>query len=780
MKKKKKTDLALVLIPVAALLLTLYLLYSVLNLKKVEELPEPEYIGRSVCLDCHEKEFQAFLNSHHDLAMAEATDKNVLGDFDNAIHVYYGDTSWFYKKDDKYFVKTIGEDNLYHDYEIKYTFGWTPLQQYLIEFPDGHYQMLPLCWDTNPEEMGGQRWFHIYPNEKIEPGDELHWTGLNQNWNYMCAECHSTNLQKNYDVSTNTYNTSWNEIDVSCEACHGPGSAHVAWGELEEMGREPPDPNMGLVYLSGEEEVSWIFDTIKGNAYRSKPRTDHTQINMCARCHSRRFVIWDDYVHGQSILQTHRPDILFEYLYYHDGQIKEEDYVYGSFLQSTMYQEGVTCTDCHDAHSYQPLAQGNMVCAKCHIPNMYDAPEHHFHRMDSTGASCLDCHMPETTYMVVDPRRDHSIRIPRPDLSLKINSPNACNQCHTDKSVKWADKHFREWYGNKYDTIPHFGETFHAASLNNPEAKDDLIEIINDSSQTDIVRASALNYLATNFHDNDGLQQAKQALQTDLPLTKTTALQSLVNYSPQSHLPSIYPQFKDSLRTIRIEAMRAIAGVPPQYIAQNQKENVDKQIKEYEKSVMVNADQPGANINLGVMYATYNQYEDAERSYRNAIRIDSGAMAAYVNLADLYRMQGNDEKGEEILLRALQINPELAEIHYSLGLLYARRQQINKALEYLDNAVKLQEENARFKYVYAVALNTAGKTDEAITLLNKAYHLSPNDIEILFALATIYRDAGETVQAQEYTERILELQPDNQQAGALFESLQRLTPHDKP
>lgn len=778
--KKKKIDLALILIPAGALLLTLYLLFTFLSLGKEKKLPEPEYIGRASCVECHEEEHKAYVNSHHDLAMAEPTEENVLGDFNNAIYVYYGDTSWFYKKDDRFFVKTIGEDNLYHDYEIKYTFGWTPLQQYLVEFPGGRYQMLPLCWDSNPEEMGGQRWFHIYPDEKIEPGDELHWTGMNQNWNYMCAECHSTNLQKNYDLATNTYNTTWDEIDVSCEACHGPGSAHVEWGRLEEKGREPSDPRMGLAYLSKEEEVSWIFDTLKGNAYRSKPRTDHTQINMCARCHSRRFVIWDDYEYGKSILQTHRPDILFEYLYYHDGQIKEEDYVYGSFLQSTMYQEGVTCTDCHDAHSYQPLAEGNLVCAKCHMPTKYDTPEHHFHKMDSTGASCLDCHMPTTTYMVVDPRRDHSIRIPRPDISLKINSPNACNQCHTDKSVQWADNAFREWYGNKYDTIPHFGEAFHAAGQNDPAAKDDLIKIINDTTKTDIVRASALNYLVTNFQDEDGLNQIQKILKTDLPLSKTTALQGLVNYSPESYLADVYPHFNDSLRTIRVEAMRAVAGVPPQYFAPEQKASVERQVQEYIQSLLVNADQPGANINLGVLYATHNQIDDAEKSYKNAIRIDSGAVAAYVNLADLYRMQGNDQKGEETLLQALKLNPELAEIHYSLGLLYARRQEINKALEYLENAVKLQEENARFKYVYAIALNTAGKNDEAITLLNKAYHLSPNDIEILFALATMYRDIGDIPRSQDYTERILELQPENQQARALLESLQRLTPNDKP
>ena len=166
-----------------------------------------------------------------------ADDQTVLGDFDGASFTHFGVTSTFFRRDGQFFVRTDGPDGQLHDYEIAYTFGVTPLQQYLIAFPGSRYQALGIAWDTRPVEIGGQRWFHLYPDEPLDHDDRLHWTGPNQTWNYMCAECHSTDLRKNYDSSADRYETTWSEIDVSCEACHGPGSRHVTWAAVR------PDPD---------------------------------------------------------------------------------------------------------------------------------------------------------------------------------------------------------------------------------------------------------------------------------------------------------------------------------------------------------------------------------------------------------------------------------------------------------------------------------------------------------------------------------------------------------
>ncbi|MGH7892210.1 MAG: multiheme c-type cytochrome, partial [Thermodesulfobacteriota bacterium] len=302
----------------------------------------PRFVGGHVCAECHKAEYDLWIGSHHDLAMQEAAADTVLGDFDGAVFSYRDVESAFYKKGEKFMVRTDGPDGKLHDYEIKYTFGVYPLQQYLVEFPGGRLQALSIAWDSRSKSEGGQRWFHLYPNDKIAHDDTLHWTGIDQNWNHMCAECHSTDLKKNYDLKAGTFNTTWSEINVSCEACHGPGSEHVEWA-----GQKNPDefPNMGLLVSFDERKgVRWTIDEKSGDAVRSTPLKSHTEIEVCSRCHSRRSAISDNYVYGRSLLDTHIPALLDDGFYYPDGQIEAEDYEWGSFVQSKMYHEGVTCT----------------------------------------------------------------------------------------------------------------------------------------------------------------------------------------------------------------------------------------------------------------------------------------------------------------------------------------------------------------------------------------------------------------------------------------------------
>ena len=396
------------------------------------------YVGRSVCAGCHQTQAEQWSGSHHDLAMQPADESSVLGDFDDASLTQFGVTSTFYRKNGRFMVRTEGPDGKLHDYELSYTFGVEPLQQYLVEFPGGRLQALSLAWDTRPKEQGGQRWFHLYPDEKINHEDELHWTQASQNWNSMCAECHSTNLRKGYDAASRTFSTTWSEIDVSCEACHGPGSDHVRWAR-RESGWKALEAGKGLTVLLDERRgVQWTMNPETGNALRSQARSGDKEIELCARCHSRRSPISDGYVHGEPLLNHYLPRLLDEGMYHADGQIDDEVYVYGSFIQSRMYHAGVSCSDCHEPHSLSLRISGNGVCLQCHQAEKYEQAGHHFHEPDSEGASCAECHMPPKSYMVVDPRHDHSMRIPRPDLSAKLGTPNACNGCHQDRSPEWA------------------------------------------------------------------------------------------------------------------------------------------------------------------------------------------------------------------------------------------------------------------------------------------------------------------------------------------------------
>lgn len=360
-----------------------------------------QFVGRQFCIDCHGEENALWSDSHHDLAMQLANSDTVLGDFENTTFDYHGIPSTFYEKDGRYFVNTDGPDGKLRDYEIKYTFGVDPLQQYLIEFPGGRLQALGIAWDTRPVSEGGQRWFHLYPDEKINYRDELHWTRVSQNWNYMCAECHSTNLVKNYDIESNSYKTSWSEIDVSCEACHGPGSMHISWANNKDNDNYNDDPLMGFLKSLGDSSKGkWTFEGDSVIASRSKPFDATAQIETCARCHSRRSTLNNDEVYKKTLYDTHLISRLDENLYYSDGQINDEVYVYGSFLQSKMYRAGVACNDCHELHSLKLHSKGDNLCLRCHADSKYASEQHHFHELGTEGTRCIACHMPAKNYMV--------------------------------------------------------------------------------------------------------------------------------------------------------------------------------------------------------------------------------------------------------------------------------------------------------------------------------------------------------------------------------------------
>ncbi len=739
-----------------------------------------QYVGRLKCKKCHEKQYALYKGSDHNMAMDVATDKTVLGDFSNTSFTHHGVTSKFYKKEGKFFVYTEGLQGKFQEFEIKYVFGYRPLQQYLIEFPGGSYQLLPLCWDTHSKEEDGQRWFHIYGDEHIKPGDILYWTQNSQNYNYMCAECHSTNLRKNYDYKTETYNTTWSEIDVSCEACHGPGAMHVKWAEEREKDRKRKTyKNKGLgIYLKDDNQVEWVFEKETGNAKLEKPRQLNTLLEMCARCHSRRGVISEDYRHGNPLLNTHRLSLLEDQLYHPDGQILEEVYVYSSFLQSKMYQAGVVCTDCHDPHSTRRYEKGDNLCYRCHNANKFGSPSHHFHKIESKGSSCLSCHMIERKYMVVDPRHDHSFRVPRPDLSVKLGTPNTCNDCHRNKSIEWAAEYFKKWYGTPDKGKKHYGETFWSGRKGYPDAHTDLIQIVGDENNPAIVRATALLLLG-NYPSLNTVAALKNALKDPDPLIREAAIRSIDILPPDNRSTLLIPLLKDPIRLVRTSSARHLASASTKTFAEDDLRALIDSIEEYKQTQYINADNPAALMNLGVLHLEQGEYEKAESFYKKAIDIEPASMMSYINLADLYRLQKKEDKGKEALLEALKIEPDAADVHYALGLLLIRTGEHDQAIRHLERAAELEDNNARYSYVYAIALNSAGQTDLAISVIEKALENNPYDRDLLYSLATIHRDRGKIKKALSYAVKLTDNYPENQNFRRLEQQLRSLTEKQK-
>ena len=737
-----------------------------------------QYVGSKACVSCHEREASEWQKSQHHDAMAPANDQTVLGNFNNAKFSYAGLTSTFFKRDGKFFANTEGRDGKLTDYEIKYTFGIAPLQQYLVEFPDGRIQALLSAWDARPKKDGGQRWFNLYPNERITHDDELHWTGPAQNWNFMCADCHSTGLRKNYDPVANRFKTEWSDINIGCEACHGPGSRHLEWarsqipplkkggeGKFESRAKIPLNPpsskgeelSKGLsASLDERRGIVWTPNPTTGNSARSKPREADQEIEVCAQCHARRGQIAEGYAAGKPFLDYYRPAFLTAPLYYSDGQQRGEVYNWGSFLQSKMYAKGVTCSDCHNPHSGKLRTEGNTLCATCHLPSKYDTAAHHHHKPASAGAACVACHMPSATYMVVDPRRDHSLRVPRPDLSVKLGTPNPCNGCHTNRDARWAAAQVTTWYGREPQGFQRFSEGFSAATAGALDAPAQLLAIAADASHPAIVRATALAQL--NAADSQrALETMAEGLRDRSPLVRLAVLQSLANVPLATRLPLAAPLLADPLKTLRIEAVSLLASVPGDQLSPEQRAAFERARAEYVASQRYNADRTEARVNLGTFYANRGEAAKAEQEIKAAIALDPRFVPAYANLADLYRAQGRDAEGERVLRDGLKSVPNSAMLHHSLGLALVRMKRTDTALGEFERATILVPANARFAYVYAVALHSLGKVEAAIARLEKAYLAHPNDRDIVQALTSFHQARGDSAAAKKYADRLRKL-----------------------
>lgn len=735
--------------------------------------PTATYVGAKSCSSCHSAETDEWHTSDHHKAMEIANEETVLGNFDNALFTHFGVETRFTKKDGNFFVETQNENGEPTTYKVDYTFGHYPLQQYLIPFPGGRFQALTVCWDSRPKEKGGQRWFHLYQDEKIPAGDELHWTGPNFNWNYMCADCHSTDLKKNYDVEKDAYNTTWSEMNVSCESCHGPGSEHVEWAGLWKDGKADPkdDLKKGLVvYLKERQAAAFAPDPVTGQPKRTLPLESTVQVETCARCHSHRRPLQDEFIAGQHFADTHRPAILEDHLYHPDGQIQEEVYVYGSFVQSKMFHNGVRCTDCHNPHTLKLRAEGNMLCAQCHQPAKYDAPTHHHHQTGSTGAVCVDCHMPVKHYMVVDPRRDHSIRIPRPDLSVKLGTPNACNNCHKDQTSEWSAKALLDWL--KLDGKPplpaHYGEVI-AARNEKP-----LIDLAADLKAPGIVRATAVHLLGNQPSQPSQPSQASiQATVTALddpdPAVRESALTGLEPLDPRQRVDLAGKLLRDPIRSVRIEAARVLAPDVPLGLLKGP--DFDRALQEYKDSLNALADRGGSHMGLGLLYTSLGDPAAAEKAYRTAFRVEPSHVESRINLAELMFQQGRVAEAQEQLEAAVRIQPTRGAAHEALGRHWVRVKEYEKAMASIAEAVRLMPDNPHIHYFYGVALNQLGRFDQALPVLKKAHELEPRNAEYLIGLATICRDSQKWDLALEYAEKLKALNPSNPEYEQLYRAI---------
>jgi predicted CXXCH cytochrome family protein len=716
------------------------------------------FVDEAKCAECHRAQADAWRGSHHDLAMQEPSPATVLGDFRDASFTYADVTTKFSRRGDRFVVTTDGADGKPIAFAVSYVFGVTPLQQYLLPLAGGRLQALSVAWDTEKK-----RWYHLYPDEKIDFRDELHWTKPSQNWNYMCAECHSTDVEKSYDAATDRYDTRWFQIDVGCQACHGPGAEHVEWAETYR-GKTAPN-------VSGAEARL----PVDLSAAQS-----HVQIESCARCHARRSVIAPDYEHGKRLMDTHLPALLDEDLYYVDGQIREEVYEYGSFLQSKMASKGLRCSDCHDPHTARLKGEGDALCLTCHNDTgpaarpgidtsglkkkRYDTRAHHFHEPGTRGSRCVDCHAPSTAYMGVDLRADHSFRIPRPDLTETLGVPNACNRCHADQSPAWAANRIRDFAPTGYEPAPHYAAALHAGRYGTSGAVKGLASVTVNRSLPSIVRATALRELL-RYPGSSAFTALMSGLSDPDPLVRRAAVSGLEGVPASEADRLVGPLLDDPVRAVRIEAALVLLPLGEGVLPESRRASFRSAVAELEASYRANDDRVEGRVGRGDMLARLGRLDEAEAAYRSALALDSSAVPAAVNLVDLYRARGDEARSESVLREALARSPDNAALQYALALSLIRQSRKGEALALLASAAGSTPVRADIVYTYAVALADAGRREQAIAVLETNLVPSRGGRDVLLALAAFRRDEGDTEAAAGYLEQLRAINPDDPALG---------------
>jgi predicted CXXCH cytochrome family protein len=779
------------LIGLAGTLAIVALFLMALSWRRSLRLPEGRvatYVGRQACVDCHRDQAKAFTNSHHDQAMAPADAQTVLADFSDVAVEDHGVPARFFRRNDQYLVHTEGPDGMMADFQVKYVFGVEPLQQYMVEIDDGprvqsgdigRVQVLRWSWDTEKKA-----WFHLDPpdtTDRLKPDDPLHWTGSAQRWNLMCAECHSTALEKNFDLKSLRYHTRFNEMDVSCEACHGPGSLHVE--------------------MSKNRVARWMYprDPHYGYGLADLKSSAENQIQACAPCHARRGVVAAGFQPGKNYYDHYTETLLTTGIYFADGQVQDEDYIHGSFLQSKMYHRGIRCSDCHDPHSARLKNNGNAVCTSCHMQQhpqaKYDTPSHHFHKVDSAGSQCVACHMPSTTYMEVDPRRDHSFRVPRPDLSVRLGTPNACTSCHLnaqsisqekrgrltqyldwlvaaeggdreiqaelDRANRWCDEACDRWYGANRKREPHFADALVAARRQEPDAPRKIAELLSrrGAAAPAIARATALVELS-RVDPVAAARHVPRQSSDEHPMVRAAAATAAAAIAdPGQRLQAVRPLLSDPVRSVRVEAARVALSVGPEAFSLAGG-SLQKAAEELEQSLKESADRGGAHVALGILDEQQRRYESAIQHYEDAMRVDPELTGPRTNLAALLESLAESSQG-----------PTLSNT--SPTLLQRAKALRDQELVLLARDASLLPDQAELQHRYGLALYLAGDLERATHQLVRATQLAPRQPDYAMALALLYQKRGFLEQALSETERWSRLAPEDPGAREVLSKIRQ-------
>jgi len=700
-----------------------------------------KYAGSKSCRECHAAAFDLWQGSDHQLAERLPDPKMDREAFDPAREFKHPSlTSDISSEEDRFLIATLGLSGEKESFEVERVIGETPLRQYLVKFPRGLLQAVDLSHDPHKNE-----WFNVFGDEDRLAGEWGHWTGRGMNWNTQCASCHNTRLRKNYDETTDSYLTAMAEMSVGCEACHGPMKAHVDW--RKEYGETTnKDPT-----LRKFDNTQWLA--------------------ACGKCHSRRTELTGDFTPGDRYLDHFSHVIPDESgIYYADGQVRDENYVLTSFLGSKMHHAGVSCMDCHEPHSTKTLQPGNALCMRCHTgtyPNSpkIDPPTHTHHTLNGEGGQCVNCHMPQTTYMQRDKRRDHGFTIPDPLLTKEHGIPNACNRCHADKDTDWAVAAVEKWYGPRMDRPTRKrARTIALAREGAAGSRDNLLQLLREE-KTPFWKAVATELLYPWTNDPEVATVLLGNLSHTNALLRGTTARTLGSLARQNNFQvnaAIGKLLDDPIRKVRVDAAWSLH------------DRVDPKSKAGEdllRTLAYNVDMPTGALQKGVYHLDRGESKKAEHYFRWAIKLDSYSAPLRHEFAIALSMMNRTREAIDALKEAIRLDPNEAEYHYKLALAWNETGRTDNTVSSLVKAVQLNPRHSRAWYNLGLARNGMNQTEAAIAALLKAENVEQNDPDIPYARATILLRLRRIPEAIEAAQRALEIQPSYNPARALLQEL---------
>ena len=704
------------------------------------------YAGSSTCIECHEAAYTDWMDSNHGMAEREYQEEMDKKAFAPKQTLKHGkdESETFLDAKGVASILTRGLGNQRKIYPVVRIIGHNPLRQFLVPAPGGRLQTCDVSYDPHKNEL-----FDVYGEEEREPGDWGHWTGQGMNWNAMCAACHNTRLRKNYNPQTNSYHTKMAEMSVGCESCHGPMKDHVQWHKNPPPGvsKDAKDPTI-------------------------KRQTRDQMLETCAACHARRGEISGDLVPGESFYDHFSLTVTDETDIYHpDGQVRDENYEFASFLSSKMHHAGVRCVDCHEPHSGKRLIQGNMLCMRCHAggteppATVIDPLTHGRHAEGSAGNDCTSCHMPTTTYMQRHPRHDHGFTIPDPLLTQQFNVPNACNKCHTDKTTDWALEATQKWWGPKMDRKTRTRATLIAkARLGDAEAREGLVSLLG-SDEIPHWKASATLLLDRWIHEPAVQNAVSAQLQHAHPIVRQSAIRTLEPLLQNGSIRStIEPLLDDPVRGVRVSAAWALRDSL----------NLDSAAgKDLQHMLHWNADQPSGQMQLAQFDFAQRNTTSAIQHMETAIRWDPNSPPFHHDLAMIYSTTGQTQLAITKLRDAIKLAPNHAEYHYELGLTLSETGDMASVITSLQEAVRLNPTLARAWYNLGLAKNGQGDIPGALEALQRGELADPRDPGIPYARATILAQQGRKQEAIHALDTALRIAPGHGEALQLKAMLSR-------